>query len=76
MKDKKKLDTYPETDICPLCGSDQVEYSDGTVDHAGYSYTCECHDCKARWNECYDMVFAGCWNIVDKDGQEYEDLPT
>lgn len=68
-------DTYPEPGVCPICNSNQVSFGATDVDD-GVSYECECQDCGACWDECYDMVFAGNWNIYDGDGNEYENLPT
>ena len=76
MEEKRELDVYPEQGKCPLCGSKNVSFLSGEVDEAGYSYQCCCDDCDGNWLESYTMVFAGNWNIQDKDGNDYEDLPT
>ena len=72
----KTLDTYPEQGKCPKCGSDDIFYETGDVDDAGFTYHATCQNCGTIFCECYDLVFAGHWNIKDKEGNEYEDLPT
>lgn len=74
--DELKLDVYPEEGKCPLCGGINIIFANQDIDEAGLTYYCECEDCGARYAECYDLVFAGNWNIYDKDGNKYEDLPT
>lgn len=74
--EEKKLDSYPQEGKCPICGSDNVAFSTSKVNEAGLEYECTCHSCGAEFKECYDLVFAGNWNIYDKTGQKYEDLPT
>ena len=70
----KKLNVHPVEDKCPLCGSSDIEFGTAEIDDAGVSFECECKECGATFTECYNMVFAGDWNVVDKDGNEYEDL--
>lgn len=71
-----KLDVYPQEGTCPLCQSTNVDFQSNPVDEAGFSYSCECLTCGATWEDCYDLVFAGQWNIADKKGNEFDDLPT
>lgn len=69
-------DTYPEVGRCPLCKSYNVSFGATDIDDNGVTYECKCRDCGAYWDECYDMVFAGNWNIYDSEDNEYENLPT
>lgn len=73
-----KLDTYPEECKCPKCGSYDVYYAPFELDEDGevLTYRAECENCGTKYCECYDLVFAGQWNIVDKEGNRYEGLPT
>lgn len=71
-----ETNNYPKQGICPICGSDNVAYEVSKIDEAGLTYPCECHSCGAKFDECYDLVFAGNWNIYDKDNNKYEDMPT
>lgn len=74
---ERKLDVYPQESVCPLCQEEaDIEFDSGSVDDAGFTYYCTCGNCGATWHECYDLVFAGNWSIKDKDGNDYEDLPT
>jgi transcription elongation factor Elf1 len=70
----KKTTRKAEQNVCPICGSENISYSCGEIDETGVTYECECSYCGASFNECYDLVFAGNWNITDKDGNEYEDI--
>lgn len=74
--EKLKLNTYPEECRCPKCGSYYVYYARFELDEDGevLTYRGECEDCGTKYHECYNLVFTGQWNIVDKDGNIYEDL--
>ena len=67
---------YPKEGKCILCGSEEIEFSPAEIDEAGLTYHCTCYECGAKFDECYDLVFAGNWNIIDKNGTEYEDKET
>lgn len=69
-------DTYPKQGVCPLCHSNKVSFGAMDMNESGATYERECQNCGANWDECYDIVFAGNWNIYDGDGNEYENLPT
>lgn len=72
----KKLDTYPEKGKCPFCGSENLKYKDLEVTEAGVQYDATCKYCGGTFAECYDLVFAGHWELKDANGVEYEGLPT
>lgn len=72
---KKDL-RYPVEGECPFCKSYDVDFQPAIVDDAGVTYKCECQRCHATFNQCYDMIFAGNWDIRDARGVEYEDCPT
>lgn len=74
--EEKQLNTYPEEGKCPICGSNKIYFSGSDIDSAGLTYHAECEECGTTFCECYDLVFAGHWNIEDKEGNRYEDLPT
>lgn len=71
--EQRTPERYPEEGKCILCGSVEIEFSSAEIDEAGLTYHCTCCECGATYDECYDMVFAGNWNIRDKNGTEYED---
>lgn len=76
--EKLKLNTYPKECKCPKCGSYNVYYAKSELDEDGevLTYRGECEDCGTKYCEWYALVFAGQRNIVDKDGNVYEDLKT
>jgi transcription elongation factor Elf1 len=74
--EERKIDNYPEEGKCPLCSSKNVYFYPMNRDDAGLTYHAKCEDCGAKYDECYDLIFAGNWNIYDKENNKYEDMPT
>lgn len=72
----RQLNTYPKVGTCPVCDGEQVEIGSAVIDEAGLHHPCTCEECNATWDECYDLIFTGHWNIYTGDDEECEDLPT
>lgn len=48
-----------EEGVCPICGSDNIEYGSLEVCDAGVYYSVRCEDCQASFQEHYNLEFAG-----------------
>lgn len=51
--------------VCPVCDSKNINYGAMEVDGEGVCYPAQCEDCGATFHECYDLVFAGHYNIKE-----------
>lgn len=58
--------------ICPICGSDELNY--GSIkEYDGYiAYVVECINCKCSFEENYDLVFSSQDSFCDENGEDIE----
>lgn len=57
---------YNTEGVCPVCGSESLNYGSSGVDEGGYFYSWECEKCGACGKEWYDLVFSG--HVLSKSG--------
>ena len=48
---------------CPVCGSENVKYDVLEAGENEAYYPVICEDCHATWEEYYNLIFNGCYNI-------------
>ena len=48
--------------VCPICGSECLEYGTEIQDSIGARRPWKCEDCKAEGEETYESVFTGHYN--------------
>jgi formate dehydrogenase maturation protein FdhE len=61
---KRKLNEAVRDEVCPTCGSPDIEASYGVfISRTRYLQTMTCMVCSAKWNVTYDSDL----NIVDVD---------
>lgn len=58
MKEK-----FATENVCPVCGSENIEYDSLEVDGNTVYYPCECQDCECQFDEIYELDFVGHGNI-------------
>ena len=44
--------------VCPICGSDNIEYGDTCIEFQSLGYEVTCNDCGAESIEWFDLVYA------------------
>ncbi len=60
--DKGKLKKVAKEEVCPICGSTEIEDSYGVfISKTRYMQTMVCMACSAQWNVIYDSDL----NVVD-----------
>lgn len=54
---------HQEQGICPICGSDAIDYEAmEDADNSVY-FPAMCCKCHAMWNEYYNLTFSGHYDI-------------
>lgn len=48
---------------CPVCGSENIKYDALEVKENEVYYPALCKDCYATWEEYYNLIFSGHYNI-------------
>lgn len=56
-----------EPGICPVCGSEDLDYGVLIPYGNSISYPWTCNHCHAKGNEVYDLIFNQHENIVKED---------
>ena len=53
--------------ICPICGSDNIEYCDTIIEFQSLRYEFTCKDCGAEAIEWFDLVYANTTSLTEDD---------
>lgn len=66
------MDKEQKAGICPICGSDELNY--GSIkEYDGYiAYVVECQKCECSFEENYNLVFEDQDSFCDKYGEDIE----
>jgi hypothetical protein len=59
-----------EEGICPVCGSDNIEWGETEFEMPLMFYKCWCRECKAEFVEVYKVEYDG-FNMDDENGVEH-----
>lgn len=74
MKDnnKKKIAVKCEANVCPICGSMNLDYGCSEDDDHGRTFPWTCEDCGATGKEGYTEIFDYHYDVETEDGEAVE----
>lgn len=60
---------------CPFCGSTNIDYgSMQSLEADSIYYPARCLDCKKEFEECYTLIFDGCYVYDGNDNSTWIDV--
>ena len=65
--------TPEQVNVCPVCGSENLEYAGYDVEDQSIAYNWDCDDCESSGVEYHDFVFA--FHSVTHNTKETESCP-
>ena len=64
--DSDKQDLGGERNVCPYCGSDDIDYSALELEGESLYFPAHCNHCDNDFNEWYELNFVGHWGYKKK----------
>ena len=56
--------------VCPLCGSENIDYGASILQDFMLLYQVKCNDCHTKFTEMYELTYCCKWEIEDPDGNQ------
>lgn len=65
--DIKEIKLHKGVGICPMCGSDFLDYGDITPSGNDVYYPAKCLNCGCKFKECYSVEYSLKSDIIDTE---------